>query len=120
MFLSDGKQPTASSELKINLQEVRHSDCQWRWDQDTMLSQVNESQNSQHSIGNTYSDFQPLANIITERLDNTLKAQSNYYLRGESKKESQEDSTENKADESLTSLQRDGQYKKTNKKYSRV
>ena len=27
LYLSDANQPTASSELKKNLQEIRHSDC---------------------------------------------------------------------------------------------
>ena len=51
-----------------------------------MLSQVNASQNSRQMIGNTHNGFQPLASIITERFDNSLKYQSNYYLREESKK----------------------------------
>ena len=54
-----------------------------------MLSQVNASQNSRQTIGNTHNGFQPLASIITERFDNSLKYQSNYYLREESKKECQ-------------------------------
>ena len=64
-----------------------------------MLSQVNESQNSRQTIGNTHNGFQLLASIITERFDNTLKDQSNYYLRKVSKIECQEDTTQNKADE---------------------
>ena len=51
-----------------------------------MLSQVNASQNSQQTIGNTHNCFQPLASIITERIDNTLKVQSHYYLRETVKK----------------------------------
>ena len=50
-----------------------------------MLSQVNESQNSWQTIGNTHNGFQSLASIITERFYNTLKDQSNYYLKEESK-----------------------------------
>ena len=68
-----------------------------------MLSQVNASQNSRQTIGNTHNDFQPLASIITERFDNSLKYQSNYYLREASKKECQEETTQNKADKILTS-----------------
>ena len=69
-----------------------------------MLSQVNKSQNLRQTIGNTHNGLQLLASIITERFDNTLKDQSNYYLREESKKECQEETTQNKADESQASL----------------
>ena len=65
------------------------------------------------SACNTQSGFQPLASIITERLDSIQINESNNYLREETKEECQEDTTENKADEPLTSLQRDGQSKKT-------
>ena len=76
---------------------------------DTMPSQVNASQNSWQMIVNIHNDFQLLACIITERFDNTLKNQSNYYIREESKNEYQEETTQNKADKLLTSLQRDNQ-----------
>ena len=69
-----------------------------------MLSQVNESQNSRQMTGNTHNGFQLLACIITERFDNTLKDQSNYYLREKRKKECQEDTTQNKADKPQASL----------------
>ena len=69
-----------------------------------MLSQVNASQNSQQIIGNTHNGFQLLACIIFERFDNTLKNQANYYLREESKKECQEETAQNKADEPQASL----------------
>ena len=69
-----------------------------------MQSQVNETQNSRQTIGNTHNGLQLLASIITERFDNTLKDQPNYYLREESKKECQEETTKNKADEPLASL----------------
>ena len=36
---------------------------------DTILSQVNAPENSRQQIANTQSGFQPLASIITERLD---------------------------------------------------
>ena len=42
--------------------------------------------------------LQPLACIITERFDDTLKDQANYYFREESKKECQEETTQNKVD----------------------
>ena len=46
---------------------------------------------------------------MTEKFDNIPKDQSNYYLRKESQKECQEETTQNKADKLLTSLQRDNQ-----------
>ena len=52
-----------------------------------MLSQVNASQNSRQMIDNIHNDYQPFACIMIERFDNTLKDQSNYYLREDSKKE---------------------------------
>ena len=69
-----------------------------------MLSQVNESQNSLQKSGNTHNCLQLLASIITERFDNTLKDQSNNYFREESKKECQEETTQNNADEPQGSL----------------
>ena len=87
----------------------------------TILSQVNAPQNSRQQIANTQSGFQPLASIITERLDSIQINGSNNYLREETKEKCQEDTTENKADEPLTSLQRDSQSKEDKqKKYSRV
>ena len=80
-----------------------------------MLSQVNASQNSRQMIDNIHIDFQPFACIMTEKFDNIPKDQSNYYLRKESKKESQEDTTQNKADKLLTILQRDNQSKRQEK-----
>ena len=80
-----------------------------------MLSHVNASQNSRQMIDNIHNDFQPFDCIITEKFDNIPKDQSKYYLRKESKKESQEDTTQNKADKLLTSLQRDNQSKRQEK-----
>ena len=80
-----------------------------------MLSQVNASQNSRQMIDNIHNDFQPFACIMTEKFDNIPKDQSNYYLRKESKKECQEETTQNKADKLLTSLQRDNQSRKQEK-----
>ena len=54
---------------------------------DAILSQVNASQNSRQMIDNIHNDFQPFACIMNEKFDNTLKDQSNYYLREESKTE---------------------------------
>ena len=81
-----------------------------------MLSQVNASQNSRQTIDNIHNDFQPFACIMNEKFDNIPKNQSNYYLRDESKKEYWEDTTQNKADKLLTSLQRDNQSKRQAKK----
>ena len=74
-----------------------------------MLSQVNASQNSRQMIGNIHNDFQPFACMMTEKFDNIPKDQSNYFLRKQSKKESREEATQNKADKLLTSPQRDNQ-----------
>ena len=82
------------------------------------MSQVNALENSRQPIANIQSGFQPLARIITERLDNySIQInESNNYLREENKEECQEDTTENKADEPLTSFQRDGQSKEDKQK----
>ena len=81
-----------------------------------MLSQVNASQNSRQMINKIQNDYQPFACIMTERFDNTPKDQSNYYLREESKKEYQEETTQNKGDKLLTSLQRNNQSRRQAKK----
>ena len=60
-------------------------------------------------IDNIHNDFQPFACIMTEKLDKIPKDQSNYYLMEVSKKESREETTQNKADKLLTSPQRDNQ-----------
>ena len=74
-----------------------------------MLSQANASQNSRQMIDNIHNDFQPFSCIKTEKFDNIPKDQSNYYLSEESKKECRENTTQNKADKQLASLQRDNQ-----------
>ena len=84
----------------------------------TILNQVNAPENSLQQIANTQSGFQPLASIITERLDNLQIDESISYLREETKEESQEDTTENNADEPLNSLQRDSQSKEDKTKYT--
>ena len=53
---------------------------------------------------------------MTERFDNTPKDQSNHYLREENKKECREETTQNKADKLLASLQRDNQSRRQAKK----
>ena len=87
---------------------------------DTILSQVNAPENSRQLIANTQSGFQPLASIKTEKFDSIQINESNNYLRKETKKECQEDTTENKADEPLTSLQRDDQSKEDKRKKNTV
>ena len=67
-------------------------------------------------IGNIHNDFQPFACIMTERFDNIPKDQSNYYLREESKKVCREETTQNKADKLLTSLQSDNQSRRHKQK----
>ena len=55
---------------------------------------------------------------MTEKFDNIPKDQSNYYLREESKKECREETAQNKADKLLTSLQRDNQSRRQEKRLS--
>ena len=92
----------------------------WNEKLDTMLSQVNASQNSRQMIEKIHNDFQSFACIMIDKFDNIPKDQSNYYLREESKKECREERTQNKADKLLTSLQRDNQSRRQTKRYSRV
>ena len=64
LCLSDANKTTASSELK---KAYRKSDIQIanrNEKLDTMLSQVNASQNSQQMIDNTHNGFQPLALVL--------------------------------------------------------
>ena len=56
---------------------------------DTILNQVNAPENSRQQIGNTHSGLQHLANIITERLNNTQINESDSYLNKETKEECQ-------------------------------
>ena len=67
-------------------------------------------------IGNIHNNFQPFACIMTKRFDYIPKDQSNYYIREVNKKECREETTQNKADKLLTSLQRDNQSRKQEKK----
>ena len=69
----------------------------------------------QQMIDKIHNDFQPFACIMIEKFDNIPKDQSNYYLREESKKECREETTQNKADKLLTSLQRDNQSRRQEK-----
>ena len=87
LCLSDANLPTASSELKKKT--CRKSDIQianGNEKLDAMLSQFSEPKKFIIPIGNTHNDFHVFASIITERLDNTLKYPSNYYLRKRVKK----------------------------------
>ena len=87
LCLSDGKQPTTSWELLKNCKSQKLQIVYGNEKLDTILSQVNAPENSQQSIANTQSGFQPFASIITERLDNIQIYESNNYLREEIKKE---------------------------------
>ena len=72
LWLSDANQQTAGSEIN----NYRKSDIQIAngdEELDTMMSQFIASQSSWQMIDNIYNDFQPLASIISERLDNILK-----------------------------------------------
>ena len=66
-------------------------------------------------IDNIHNVFQPFACIMIEKFDNTSEDQSNYYLRKDSKKECQEETTQNKADKLLISLYRDNQSRRQEK-----
>ena len=86
MCLSDGKQPTASSDLKI----YKKSDIQIVNGNEklkTILNQVNAPENSRKPIANIQSDFQSLASIITERLDSIQINEFYNYFRKETKEE---------------------------------
>ena len=121
MCLSDGKQPTASWELKTVTKSQKFQIAYGDEKLDAILSQINAPENSWRSIANTHSSFQSLTSIITERLDNIQINESNNYLIEETKEECQEDTTENKTDEPLINLQRDGQSKEDKqKRYNRV
>ena len=108
LCLSDAKLPTASSELKKSTRSQKGQIFNANEKLDTVLSQVNPSENSQQLIANTHSGFQPLARILTEKFDNIQIDDQNFIFR--------EETTENKADERQTSLQRGNQSKEINKK----
>ena len=108
-----------SKQLFRTLKTFRKSetaDYLLKWKKDTMLSQVNASQNSWQMIDNIHNDFQPFACIIIDRFDHTPKDQSNYYLRKENNKECWEETAQNNADKLLASLQRDNQSRRQAKK----
>ena len=56
------------------------ADCLWRWEIDTMPSQVNASQTHDRQCSLW---LQPLVDIIVGSLDNTHTDESNNYLREE-------------------------------------
>ena len=80
-----------------------------------MLSQANASQNSWQMIDNIYNDLQPFACIMTKRFDSTQKINL-AIISGKKKKKCREETTQNKADKLLTSLQRDNQSRRQAKK----
>ena len=81
-----------------------------------MLSQANASQNSRQMIDNIYNDLQPFACIMTKRFDSTQKISQAIISGKKIKKECREETTQNKADKLLTSLQRDNQSRRQAKK----
>ena len=81
-----------------------------------MLSQVDVLQNSRQNIGNTYNDFQLLVSIIFKRFDNIQINESNDYLK-KIKEEHQDEISEMKSNELLTSHKETIKVKKTNNKY---
>ena len=98
----------SSQHLIENLQKLTRFQKQqianWNEKLGIVLSQLNAQQNSLQTISNTLYGFHSLTGIITERFDNTQKAQSNLYLR-----ECQEETTLNNTDRLIASLQRDNQ-----------
>ena len=107
MYLNDENQPTASSKLFKTFRKSETAYCLLNWE---TRHNAEPSQCITKFMTNDrqfHNDFQPFACIMTERFDNIPKDQSNYYLREESKKECREETTQNKADKLLTSLQRD-------------
>ena len=73
MCLNDANQPIASLELKKLSGSQKPQIDYWIEKLDTMLSQVNASQNSRQMIDNIYNDLQPFACIMTKRFDSTQK-----------------------------------------------
>ena len=104
LCLSEANQPTASSELKKAYIKSGIQIVYGNEKLGTMLSQFNASQNSRQTIGNTHNGSRLSLVSWLRGLLAYIKYQSNYYLREESKKECQEDTTENKADKLLISL----------------
>ena len=51
--------------FKKTYRKSETADCLWKLETRQMLSQVNASQNSRQTIGNTQNSFQPLVSIIT-------------------------------------------------------
>ena len=114
MCLIDANQPTACSEIFKTFRKSETADCLLKWEKDTMLSQVNASQNPRQRIDKIHNDFQPFACIMTERFDNTQKI--NLTIITEiSVKRVWEETTQNKADRSQASLQRDNQSRRQEK-----
>ena len=72
---------------KKNLQEVRHSDWWQKWETRRNADSSHVSLNSLQMICNTFCGFQPLAIILTGKLDNIHKYKSNYFFWDDSKKE---------------------------------
>ena len=81
-----------------------------------MLSQANASQNSRQMIDNIYNDLQPFACIMTKRFDSTQKINQAIISGKKIKKNVKKETTQNKADKLLTSLQRDNQSRRQAKK----
>ena len=84
-----------------------------------MLSQVNASQNSRQTIGNTHDGFQPLINIIIKRLDNIKINESYYYLKEVIKKECQKETIQKKQTNSLPDFKETIKVEDKQKRYRR-
>ena len=68
MCLGDANHQIVSSELKKAYMKSGIQIVNGNEKLDTMLSQINASQNSRQIIGNTHNGFQPFACIMTEKL----------------------------------------------------
>ena len=60
--------------IKKKFRKSETADCLLELETDTMLSQVNASQNSRQMIDNTHNNFQPFACIMSEKFDNNKRS----------------------------------------------
>ena len=109
MCLNDANQPTASLELKKLSGSQKPQIAHWIEKLDTVLNQANASQNSLQMIDNINNDLQPFACIMIKRFDSTQKINLAIISEKRILKKCREETTQNKADKLLTSLQRDNQ-----------
>ena len=73
-------------------------------------------QNSGQTTSNAHCSLQPFAGVITERIENIQINELNYHFSEETLEECHYESTKNKAEWPLSSLQRENQNKKGKQK----